>query len=105
MAAFAGGGGGAEIFVTTGLSHDPVTEYSYETALPRGFLSSFDMSSVDTILYGRKTYELAVKLGGLAMFGPGIKHYVFSRKPRKPKPDAEFIREPIPAFISGSRYG
>lgn len=61
------------------------------------------VKSIDTILYGRKTYELAVKLGGLAMFGPGIKHYVFSRKKRGPKPDAEFVKQPIPAFIKRLR--
>lgn len=55
--------------------------------------------SIDTILYGRKTYDTAMKLGGLGVFGPNIKHFVFSRRRRRPAPDATFVRESIPAFI------
>jgi len=55
--------------------------------------------SIDTILYGRKTYDVAMKLGGLAMFGEGITHFVFSRKSRRPKPGVEFVNGSIPAFV------
>ena len=65
-------------------------------------MSAF-VKSVDTILYGRKTYDLAMKLGGISMFGPRIKHYVFSRKLRQPKPGVEFVSEPIPAFVKRLR--
>lgn len=61
------------------------------------------VKSVDTILYGRKTYELAVKLGGIAMFGPGFKHYVFTRKSRRAVPGVEFVKGSIPAFITRLR--
>ncbi len=61
------------------------------------------VKSVDTVLYGRKTYDLAVKLGGIAMFGPGFKHYVFTRKSRRPVPGVEFVKGSIPAFITRLR--
>lgn len=61
------------------------------------------VKSVDTILYGRKTYDLAMKLGGISMFGPNIKHFVFTRKSRRPKPDVEFVTGSIPAFINRLR--
>jgi hypothetical protein len=42
------------------------------------------MKSIDTILWGRKTYtkgiEMGMKDGG---FGPKIKNYVFSRQPQR----------------------
>lgn len=54
--------------------------------------------SIDTILYGRKTYDTARKLGGLGVFGPNIQHFVFSRRARRPKPDVTFVKESISAF-------
>lgn len=56
------------------------------------------MKSVDTILYGRKTYDTAMKYGGLGVFGPNITHFVFSKRARRPKPDVTFVKESIPAF-------
>lgn len=37
--------------------------------------------SIDTVLMGRKTYEIAVKLGQTSY--PGKKNYIFSRAPRR----------------------
>src|SRR6266481_4343287 len=34
---------------------------------------------IDTAVMGRKTYEVAMKLGGGNMSSPGMKSYVFSR--------------------------
>ena len=59
--------------------------------------------SVDTILYGRKTYDLAIRLGGVEMFGDGIRHIVFSRRKRKPKGGVEFVRGPIGPFAKRLR--
>jgi dihydrofolate reductase len=57
--------------------------------------------TIDTILWGRKTYskgvEMGMKDGG---FGPGVKNYVFSRR-RPPKAvlkGFEFVNQPIKPF-------
>ena len=56
--------------------------------------------SIDTILWGRKTYEPVLKMGPrAASLGPKAKNYVFSRNlPEQPVPDAEFVNEPVGAF-------
>lgn len=59
------------------------------------------MKSVDTILWGRKTYtkgiEMGMKDGG---FGPKIKNYLFSRQPQGTLLHGfELVQEPIKPFI------
>ena len=57
--------------------------------------------SIDTILWGRKTYEVALGFtrGKGVGYGSRVKNYVFSRRPPKsPAPDVEFVREPIGKF-------
>jgi dihydrofolate reductase len=61
--------------------------------------------SVDTILYGRKTYDVAIELGGVEMFGAGIRHVVFSRRKRRPSGAVEFARGPIGPFAKRLRAG
>jgi dihydrofolate reductase len=64
-----------------------------------GMATFFD--SIDTILFGRKTYEVALGFtGGKGVgSGPRVKNYVFSRRPPKsPTPDVEFVREPLGKF-------
>lgn len=40
--------------------------------------------TIDTILWGRKTYEKGIEMGMKSGdFGPKTKHYLFSRRPRK----------------------
>jgi dihydrofolate reductase len=59
--------------------------------------------SIDTVLWGRKTYDFAVKMGGLGAFGK-LKHYVFSRQPpADPLPEVEFVSGPIPEFVAKLR--
>ena len=65
--------------------------------------------SIDTILLGRKTYDMAVRFHKEGKFDPGmyggIKHYVFSRRP-PPKTvlaGFEFVREPIKKFAKRLR--
>lgn len=61
------------------------------------------MSSIDTILWGRKTYDFAVKNGGVGVYGK-VRHYAFSRTPpADPLPEVEFVSEPIPAFVNRLR--
>ena len=64
--------------------------------------------SIDTILLGRKTYEMAVRFHKEGKFNPGmfggIKHYVFSRKPPKKVLEGfEFVKEPIKTFAKRLR--
>jgi dihydrofolate reductase len=63
------------------------------------------LRSVDTILWGRKTYDQALGMGGAGGgFGPKVKNYVFThRPPESPAPDAEFVNEPVPAFAQRLR--
>jgi len=59
------------------------------------------LRSIDTILWGRKTYEQAVGFsGGSGDLGFGrVKHYVFSGHPPARDPaGVEFVRQPITAF-------
>jgi dihydrofolate reductase len=61
--------------------------------------------SIDTILWGRKTYAIALQMGhSPASFGLKVKNYVFShRPPEAPAPDVEFVREPVSAFAQRLR--
>ncbi len=61
--------------------------------------------SIDTILWGRKTYEPMLASGGKGgRFGPKVKNYVFShRPPTSPTPGVEFVNEPIGAFAKRLR--
>lgn len=60
------------------------------------------LRSVDTILWGRATYDLALTMGG-ADFGAKFKNYVFSHLPRSPRLRVEFVSEPVPAFAKWLR--
>jgi len=65
--------------------------------------------SIDTILWGRKTYEMALDFQKKGVAGSGfdtkVKNYVFSRnKPQSPAPaGVEFVHEPIKAFVTRLR--
>jgi dihydrofolate reductase len=61
--------------------------------------------SIDTILWGRKTYELALAFQkrGIkhAEFDPKVKNYAFSHQPpQSPAPAVEFVTEPISTFAT-----
>ena len=61
--------------------------------------------TIDTILWGRKTYTKGLEMGMKASgFGKGIKNYVFSRHPQKsPSPAFQFVNEPIKPFAERLR--
>lgn len=62
------------------------------------------LRSIDTILWGRKTYDQAVKMGFVAGFGSKIKNYVFSRRPLESSVGGvEFVNEPIGVFAQRLR--
>lgn len=59
--------------------------------------------SIDTILWGRKTLDMALGFQKKGVkgstFDTSVKNYAFSRKPqRKPVPGVEFVNEPISDF-------
>lgn len=60
--------------------------------------------TIDTILWGRKTWDLAMSMGGA---GGGsrskIKNYVFSHNPPPAKSKVPFISEPIKDFATRLR--
>ncbi len=62
------------------------------------------LRSIDTILWGRKTYDFALQHGGLAMFGSKVKNYVFSTQPPQKQPtDVTFVTQPVAKFIQRLR--
>jgi dihydrofolate reductase len=66
------------------------------------------MKSIDTILWGRKTYDIAMATHGGGDGGSGkdstIANYVFSRRPKASAPgNAQFVTEPIPQFMQKLR--
>jgi dihydrofolate reductase len=60
--------------------------------------------SIDTILWGRKTYDWALAYQKKhkikqSMFDKNVTNYVFSRKPPKnPVPEVQFVSKPVNAF-------
>lgn len=65
------------------------------------------LRSVDTILLGRKTFDVALEFEkqGMQAFNPKIKHYMFSRSiPGTPLPKGvEHVAEPIKKFATKLR--
>jgi len=58
--------------------------------------------TIDTVLWGRKTYDVAVRSG--PGFDTSVKNYVFStRPPASPAPGVEFVSEPIGEFAERLR--
>ena len=60
--------------------------------------------SIDTILWGRKTYDWLLayhkKAGTKAVFDTKVANYVFSRKPpKKIAPGVEFVSQPLKTFV------
>jgi dihydrofolate reductase len=66
-------------------------------------------NSIDTVIYGRKTYDMAVKFveEGIEIPDDGrkIRNYVFSRRrpPKKVLPGFEFVKAPVKKFAKSLR--
>jgi dihydrofolate reductase len=64
--------------------------------------------SIDTILWGRKTYEVALDFQKKGVpgsaFDTKVKNYVFTRgRPQSPPAGVEFVKEPVKAFATRLR--
>lgn len=65
--------------------------------------------TIDTILWGRKTYDWGLayaKKTGMkeSIFDPKVANYIFSRKPPKEAaPGTEFVTEPVKDFVQRLR--
>jgi dihydrofolate reductase len=61
--------------------------------------------TIDTILWGRKTYAKGIEMGMKASgFGPGIKNYVFSHQAQESlEAGVELVNEPIKPFAQRLR--
>jgi len=67
---------------------------------PKGFYGvPIFMKSIDTMILGRKTYEVGLRLG--AKFDSGGRTIVFSRgvTPADAPPTVEFVSQPIAPFV------
>jgi dihydrofolate reductase len=60
------------------------------------------IKSTDTILWGRKTYDIVVKMG-MPGFGRPVKNYVFSRSLKSALPGFEIVREAVKPFAERLR--
>ena len=57
------------------------------------------LRTIDTILWGRKTYDQAFAMGGVGAYGPQTRNYVFTHRPPDPAPaGVEFVDEPVSEF-------
>ena len=59
------------------------------------------VKSIDTILWGRKTYDKGIELGMKdGAFGPKVKNYLFSRQRRASLlPGFEQVHKPVKGFV------
>lgn len=71
----------------------------------RNYGAATFFKSIDTILWGRKTYSKGLEMGMKASdFGRGIRNYIFSRRPpATPLPQFEFVTESIKPFAQRLR--
>ena len=61
-------------------------------------------ASMDTILWGRKTYDQSLTMGGPNLFGLKVKNYVFTHQPPgSPASGVEFVNEPVAPFAKRLR--
>jgi dihydrofolate reductase len=58
-------------------------------------------ATIDTILMGRKTWEVAAGSGGAAAAGPSLTTYVFSRTLTEPPPGVHLVSEDAGEFVRG----
>src|SRR6266446_2967524 len=72
--------------------------------MPKDYSMAAFFKRIDTAVMGRKTYEMALKLGGGNVSTPGIRTYVFSRMQEAGERDGlTFVNEPPKRLVEGLR--
>jgi dihydrofolate reductase len=56
-------------------------------------------ATIDTVLMGRKTWEVAARSGGAPAMGPSIVTYVFSRTLRQAPPGVQLVADEAGEFV------
>jgi dihydrofolate reductase len=59
--------------------------------------------SIDTIVWGRKTWDQVLTMEHAPDFGSKIKSYVFTRRPAKSAPNVTFLKDPVAKFAKRLR--
>lgn len=61
-------------------------------------------ASIDTILWGRKTYQQFASMKNAPSYGPAVRHYVFSHAPgKRAKRGFRFVSDPVKTFAQRIR--
>ncbi|HEX4546103.1 MAG TPA: dihydrofolate reductase family protein [Candidatus Acidoferrum sp.] len=72
--------------------------------MPKDYSMAPFFATIDTALMGRKTYEVALKMGGGSFSGSSMKSYVFSRsQPRGERSGVIFVNESPETFLANLR--
>lgn len=61
------------------------------------------LKSIDTIVWGRKTYDQAIRAMPDPSFGGKMRNFVFTHRGGKPAKNFEFVREPVVKFAKRLR--
>jgi dihydrofolate reductase len=89
-----GGGNSLDNFIAR---KDHATDWLSWSEEVASFTAEF-WKTIDTVVMGRKTYEVAVRLGTTSY--PGVKNYVFSRTMKEsPDKSVEIISEDAAKFV------
>src|SRR4051794_15294791 len=68
--------------------------------MPKDYSMAPFFATVDTAIMGRKTYEVALKMGGGTFSNPSMKNYVFSRsKPAGEREGVMFVQQTPGTFV------
>ena len=72
--------------------------------MPKDYSMGPFFATIDTAIMGRKTYDVALKMGGGSYNGSGLKSYVFSHfQPRGERAGVTFVNESPKSFVENLR--
>src|ERR1700736_4783563 len=68
--------------------------------MPKDYSMAVFFATIDTAIMGRKTFDVALKMGGGGFSGSSMKNYVFSRsQPARERGGVVFVNKTPPAFV------